>query len=41
MVKYSYELKQQIIQDYLDGIGGIKYWPKSIIYRQSQLFYSS
>lgn len=24
MVKYSYELKQQVIQDYLDGLGGYK-----------------
>ncbi len=24
MVKYSYELKQQVIQDYLDGLGDYK-----------------
>jgi transposase-like protein len=24
MVKYSYELKRQVIQDYLDGLGGYK-----------------
>ncbi|MDN5446850.1 MAG: transposase [Lactococcus lactis] len=24
MVKYSYELKQQVIQDHLDGPGGYK-----------------
>lgn len=24
MVKYSYELKRQVVQDYLDGLGGYK-----------------
>ncbi|WP_243964027.1 hypothetical protein [Pseudolactococcus carnosus] len=35
MVKYSYELKQQVIKDYLDGLGGYMFKAKITAYSVS------